>query len=39
MTWRLQGVFPVKWSGPTLDTGQNQVALEVLELLHNGLAE
>jgi phage tail-like protein len=39
MTWRLQGVFPVKWSGPTLDTGQNQVALEVLELIHNGLAE
>lgn len=38
MTWRLEGVFPAKWTGPTLDTGQNTVALEVLELVHNGLA-
>jgi phage tail-like protein len=37
-TWRLQGIFPVRWSGPTLDTGTNTVALEVLELVHNGFA-
>lgn len=37
-TWRLQGIYPVRWSGPTLDTGANSVALEVLELVHNGFA-
>ena len=37
-TWRLQGIYPVKWTGPTLDTGSNAVALEVLELSHNGFA-
>ena len=36
--WRLAGVYPVKWSGPTLDVGSNSVGLEVLELVHNGLA-
>ena len=36
--WRLQGIYPVRWSGPTLDTGTNTVALEVLELVHNGFA-
>lgn len=36
--WRLQGIYPIRWSGPTLDTGTNAVALEVLELAHNGFA-
>jgi phage tail-like protein len=36
--WRLQGIYPVRWTGPTLDTGTNAVALEVLELVHNGFA-
>jgi phage tail-like protein len=36
--WRLQGIYPVRWSGPTLDTGANAVGLEVLELIHNGFA-
>src|SRR3984893_308700 len=35
-TWNLEGVFPVKWSGPSLDIGANQVATETLELAHNG---
>lgn len=35
-SWRLQGIYPIRWSGPTLDTGSNTVALEVLELVHNG---
>ncbi len=34
--WELTGVYPVKWSGPSLDAAGNQVALEVLELAHNG---
>jgi phage tail-like protein len=36
VAWTLEEVFPAKWTGPTLDVGQNQVALEVLELAHNG---
>jgi len=34
--WSLMGVFPVRWSGPTLDVGASQVATETLELAHNG---
>jgi len=35
-TWNLIGVFPAKWTGPTLDVGANSVAIEVLELAHSG---
>ena len=34
--WQLSDVFPARWSGPTLDIGGKDVALEVLELAHNG---
>jgi len=36
--WSFTGVFPVKWTGPTLDVGQNQAATETLELAHHGFA-
>jgi len=32
----LSGVFPSKYSGPSLDVGSNQIAMESLELIHNG---
>ncbi|MBF6606463.1 MAG: phage tail protein [Chloroflexi bacterium] len=35
-TWNLSGVFPARWSGPTLDVGTNQAAIETLELAHTG---
>jgi phage tail-like protein len=35
-TWNLTGVFPARWTGPTLDVAGNQIALETLELAHNG---
>jgi len=35
-TWNLAGIFPAKWTGPTLDVAGNQVAIETLELAHNG---
>lgn len=35
-TWNLMGVYPAKWTGPSLDVGGNQVATETLELVHNG---
>jgi phage tail-like protein len=34
--WILIEVFPVRWSGPSLDVNGNQVAMETLELVHNG---
>lgn len=35
-TWNLEGVYPVRWTGPSLDIGNNQAATETLELAHNG---
>lgn len=37
--WNLAGVYPVKWAGPSLDVGGNQVAIETLELAHNGFLD
>ena len=35
-SWNLVDVFPVRWTGPSLDVGANQIAIETLELVHNG---
>ena len=35
-SWSLADIYPVKWTGPTLDAFGNQVATETLELAHNG---
>ena len=34
--WNLDGVFPVRWTGPQLDVSASQAATETLELAHNG---
>ena len=34
--WNLNDVYPVKWTGPSLDATGNQIANETLELAHNG---
>lgn len=34
--YSLAGVFPSKYSGPSLDIGSNTIAMESLELIHNG---
>jgi phage tail-like protein len=34
MTWSLQGVTPVKWTGPSFDAAQLQIAHEQLELAY-----
>ena len=34
--WQLVGVFPIRWSGPSLDIYGNQHATESLELAHTG---
>lgn len=38
-SWSFRSVYPLRWSGPTLDVGQNQVATEVLELCHSGFLD
>jgi phage tail-like protein len=34
--WSFTGAFPVKWGGPDLKADGNAVAIETLELVHNG---
>ncbi len=35
--WTLDKAYPVKWTGPTLNSAGNEVAVETLELVHHGL--
>lgn len=35
-SWKLQGVYPAKWTGPSFDISSPQPATETLELVHNG---
>jgi phage tail-like protein len=35
-TWRLHGILPVKWQGPTLNASSSDVAVEKLTLAHEG---
>jgi len=37
MELRLRGAFPCKWSGPELNAAQSNVAIETVELCHQGL--
>lgn len=35
--WNFFDAYPVKWIGPDLNASQSAVAVETLELVHNGL--
>jgi len=35
--WQFRRGLPVKWTGPALNATQNQVAIEELEIAHEGL--
>jgi phage tail-like protein len=37
--WSFVDAFPVKWSGPTLDTGSGDIATEELTIVHGGLKD
>lgn len=37
MEWYIRQAFPIKWTGPELNATQNSVAVEALELAHQGL--
>jgi phage tail-like protein len=36
--WKLQNAYPVKWAGPDLKAIASEVAVEVIELAHEGLS-
>jgi phage tail-like protein len=35
-TWSLDGVVPVRWTGPTLNFDSPKVATETVEIAHHG---
>lgn len=37
MTWKIQNAFPVKVEGPALKASGNEVAIESIEIAHEGL--
>lgn len=37
MEWRFEGAFPCRWVGPELNALESRVAVEALELCHDGL--
>jgi phage tail-like protein len=37
-TWSFAGAFPVKWTGPGLKAASGEVAIEQIEIAHQGLA-
>jgi phage tail-like protein len=36
-SWAFDDAYPVKWQGPTLKAGSNNIATETLEIAHAGL--
>ena len=37
MRWNLTRAWPSKWTGPGLNAKNNEIAMETLELSHEGL--
>jgi|SRR5580698_10774469 phage tail-like protein len=38
MRWNFTNGWPCKWTGPTLNSKTNEIAIETLEIAHEGLA-
>jgi phage tail-like protein len=36
--WNADGAYPVKWKGPDFNAANSQVAIETIELAHQGLS-
>jgi phage tail-like protein len=37
LVWRIRNAWPCKWSGPILNANSSEVAIETLEIAHEGL--
>ena len=35
--WNFVGAWPTKWTGPTFNATANEVAIDTLEITHEGL--
>ena len=35
-SWNLRDVMPIKWTGPSMSTGSNEMLMEELEIIHHG---
>ncbi|MBE2198355.1 MAG: phage tail protein [Anaerolinea sp.] len=35
MTWDIEDAYPIKWTGPQLNSGENTIAIQTLELACN----
>lgn len=38
MTWKFKGGWPCKFTGPGLNAGNNEIAMETVEICHEGLS-
>ncbi|MBS1516756.1 MAG: phage tail protein [Bacteroidetes bacterium] len=38
VVWKVKNSFPVKYSGPVLEANTSEIAMEILELAHEGLS-
>jgi phage tail-like protein len=38
MVWKFKRAWPCKWTGPGLNAKNNEIAMESLEICHEGLA-
>jgi phage tail-like protein len=37
IVWNFRDAYPTRWTGPTLQSGSQEIAVEELELVHHGL--
>jgi len=37
MSWNFSEAWPIKWAGPSFDATANEVAIEMLEITHEGM--
>jgi phage tail-like protein len=37
VSWTVKGAYPIKWSGPSLNTSSKDLAMEEIQLAHHGL--
>lgn len=39
MWWTVKNAYPVKWNGPMLNASSSEVAIEQIELVHQGISK